>query len=225
MEQPKNIYEALAAIYKETGYVQKTGKVSFGNTRYNYAGEAAFIEAIRPVMEKFGVTITPTKIKLVFQERVLSAKGEPNMHVIISCSYVFAHISGTVLKIASMGEGKDSGDKAIPKALTGAYKYALRQAFMIETGDDPDITPSGELADSREWKTAKEKKLAGEEILQIMNACENLEELEQFRSEYKQDINAFRISKLDADKDFYQQILARGAELKKIFEQNGGLNG
>jgi hypothetical protein len=27
---------------------------------------------------------------------------------------------------------------AAPKALTGAYKYFLRQTFLIETGDDPD---------------------------------------------------------------------------------------
>jgi hypothetical protein len=34
------------------------------------------------------------------------------------------------------------GDKATAKAMTGAYKYALRQTFCIETGDDPDKDPS-----------------------------------------------------------------------------------
>ena len=41
----------------------------------------------------------------------------------------------------SSGEGSDTGDKASNKALTGAYKYALRQTFCIETGDDPASTP------------------------------------------------------------------------------------
>ena len=41
-----------------------------------------------------------------------------------------------------------------PKALTGAYKYALRQAFLLETGDDPDRQPSHEQeapAHDPEW--------------------------------------------------------------------------
>ena len=41
-----------------------------------------------------------------------------------------------------LGDGADTGDKASYKAMTGAMKYALRQTFVIETGDDPDDTPS-----------------------------------------------------------------------------------
>ena len=40
---------------------------------------------------------------------------------------------------------RQSVNKAIYKAMTGAFKYALRQTFIIETGDDPDKTPSTEL--------------------------------------------------------------------------------
>ena len=51
---------------------------------------------------------------------------------------------GSSIDIQVAGGGHDSTDKKTYKALTGAYKYALRQTFMIETGDnDPDKTPSG----------------------------------------------------------------------------------
>ena len=39
----------------------------------------------------------------------------------------------------------DTGDKDSNKAMTAAFKYALRQTLMIETGDDPDKTPNGEF--------------------------------------------------------------------------------
>ena len=42
------------------------------------------------------------------------------------------------IDVTAPGEGADSGDKSGNKANTCAYKYALRQTFVIETGDDPD---------------------------------------------------------------------------------------
>lgn len=120
---------AINEVYKRIGYVQKDGNVNFGNTKYNYAGEAAFIKAIRPVMTEFGLSIAPINMEILSNQNGL---------VNISAIYRLLHTSGESLDIFSLGQGKDSADKAIPKALTGAYKYALRQTFMIETGDDPD---------------------------------------------------------------------------------------
>jgi len=36
------------------------------------------------------------------------------------------------------GSGFDTAEKTVYKAMTGAYKYFLRQLFCIETGDDPE---------------------------------------------------------------------------------------
>ncbi len=56
----------------------------------------------------------------------------------------FTHVpTGTYIDVMAPGEGADAGDKSSPKAATGAYKYALRQTFLIETGDDPDKDASG----------------------------------------------------------------------------------
>ena len=46
--------------------------------------------------------------------------------------------SDEILSVPSYGEGRDGGDKAPYKALTGALKYALIQTFLIATGDDPE---------------------------------------------------------------------------------------
>ncbi len=46
--------------------------------------------------------------------------------------------SDEFIDVAAAGEGKDFGDKAVPKALTGAKKYALTQALTMRVGDDSE---------------------------------------------------------------------------------------
>jgi hypothetical protein len=59
--------------------------------------------------------------------------------VVAAVTYRLTHApSGESEDCQVLGEASDAGDKAAPKALTGAYKYFLRQTFLIETGDDPD---------------------------------------------------------------------------------------
>ena len=59
-------------------------------------------------------------------------------------------------------------DKAPGKAMTYADKYALLKAYKIQTGDDPDAYPSGELKDKGGMATAKQleyvKKLCRETV-------------------------------------------------------------
>jgi len=54
--------------------------------------------------------------------------------------------------------GQDGGDKSVPKSLTIALKYALRQAFLMETGDDPDVhqpvAPTAPLPSTEEVRRA-----------------------------------------------------------------------
>jgi hypothetical protein len=51
-------------------------------------------------------------------------------------------VDGSTFTVESVGEGLDSSDKATNKAMTGAYKNALKIAFTLSTADDgdPDAT-------------------------------------------------------------------------------------
>jgi hypothetical protein len=136
----ENIYQAINAIMAEVGYVQK---VKTGGLSYSFAGEADLIAAIRPVMVEHGVFMYVANILDVRVEQYETAKGTAMTNTSLVAKIVFYHApSGTSVTVTSRGEGADSGDKSSNKALTGAYKYALRQTFCIETGDDPDKTPS-----------------------------------------------------------------------------------
>ena len=145
----KDIHTAIWAIMCEISYVQKQKSP---NLNYTFAGEAALIRAIRPFMEKYGVTMTVDKTEDIEFETYQTAKGSPMNRTRLLATVRFTHApSGTSIFVTAPGEGADSGDKSGNKANTCAYKYALRQTFVIETGDDPDEEPS-------EKQTRAEKK-------------------------------------------------------------------
>ena len=86
-----------------------------------------------------GVVVHPGQVYEMRQDTYTTSKGSVMNRTVVIMSYRFAHAeSGTFIDTTVVGEGADVGDKSANKALTGAYKYALRQTLLIETGDDPD---------------------------------------------------------------------------------------
>jgi len=133
----ENIEQALAAIYGAVGYVQKERKQGLN---YSFASESALIEALRPAMVAAGVTVRVVGLSDVAHEAITVGKSESVMQrTTLVATVRFAHApSATHVDVVAAGEGMDSGDKSSNKAMTCALKYALRQTFLIETGDDPD---------------------------------------------------------------------------------------
>jgi len=135
MIEHKSIQEAMLAIYDEVGYVQKQ-KGQYLN--YTFASEKEFIKALRPSMIEHGVFMFVGKMDQLNQTEYTTGKGSLMLRSTVHGIVTFSHISGTQITVDAYGEGSDSGDKSLNKAMTDMYKYALRQTFMIETGDDPD---------------------------------------------------------------------------------------
>ena len=144
------IGSALSFVYQKVGYVQKSGQMSHGE-RYTYAGEADFIRAVRPAMAEAGlIGPYPFDVKINTTEHAPTKRGARQFRTEVLVTYRLMHgSSGDWIEIMSPGTGIDVGDKATYKAMTGAYKYCLRQLFCIETGDDPDDTGSREQ--EAEW--------------------------------------------------------------------------
>ena len=135
MNEHSNIHEAIIGVMGEVGYVQKETKGTLG---YSFAGEAALIRALRPAMIEHGIYANVHKVTT--QREQFTTKGGTPMNVtFIKGTVRFTHSpSDTYIEVAAMGEGMDPGDKSANKAATGLLKYALRQTFLIETGDDPE---------------------------------------------------------------------------------------
>ncbi len=146
----KNIHEAIAAVMAEVGYVKKEQS---GNLKYTYAGEAGLIEALRPAMVRHGIYCHVLQVTDVQRERYKTSGGTEMVLTRLVATVRYSHApSATWVEAQAVGEGADPGDKSASKALTGAYKYTLRETFCIETGDDPDREASEERNGSEDGK-------------------------------------------------------------------------
>ena len=158
MIEHKDIHEAILAVYGEVGYVQKESSQALN---YSYASESGFIRALRPSFINHGLIVNVINMGVVQADTYTTARGTVMMHAIVVGDVMFTHApTGTSLVVKSLGEGSDAGDKAVNKAMTDMYKYALRQTFMIETGDDPDAQASEERSVAQEYAREYNAKLS-----------------------------------------------------------------
>lgn len=134
-----SIEKAILEVYTKVGYVPKGGQVSGSSGGYRFAGEADIISSLRPAMVEAGITVRPIEVREIRREQYTTKSGTPMVNTVVHVRFAFAHApSATLVEVEAAGEGSDAGDKSLPKALTIAYKYALRQTFLLATGDDPD---------------------------------------------------------------------------------------
>lgn len=131
------IHQAILMVMRQIGYVQKTGFNQ--KQQYKFASEGDLIRTLRPAMLEAGITVAVVNIEALERWESTAKSGLPQHHIRGIVTTRFSHAaSGECLDVASLAEGADFLDKASFKAMTGAYKYALRETFCIETGDDPD---------------------------------------------------------------------------------------
>jgi hypothetical protein len=132
----KNLSKKMLQIMSEVGYVQKGGTNTFQN--YKYAKEADVAAKVRESMVKHGVFLYTSVTKTGVSE-YLNNKGATQFMVSVLVTGTFVDSdSGESYTVTYPGDGADTGDKGIYKAITGADKYLLMKTFLIETGDDPE---------------------------------------------------------------------------------------
>lgn len=136
------IYKDLNEVMRSIGSIGKNSKNDFH--KYNYRGIDDMINAINPVMARVGVMIIPYEMNLIREER-RNKKGEDMVFTVITMAYKFVSSDGSSETVTVSGEGSDSGDKSLNKAMTSAYKNALNQVFMIATDMIDSETESPEI--------------------------------------------------------------------------------
>lgn len=151
-----NIFEKLLGIANELETVAKNLEVGTGNSSYKAVGEADVLKAVKPLEKKYGVYSYPCH-RLIVESGVLENEAidyktkekviKKNLYERIETTYRFVNIEKPeeYIDIVSYGDGIDSQDKSVGKAMTYADKYALMKAYKIVTGDDPDQNPSQPL--------------------------------------------------------------------------------
>lgn len=143
----KNLFQRLAAIAAEIGYVAKNLNVDTGKGKgYKATSEVDILKAVKPLMQKHGVYGFPEKREVFDQSEYTNQYGTLQRYAKVKTWYTFVNVDNPSERITveSYGEALDSGDKGLGKAMTYSDKYALMKAFMIQTGEDPDAVASPE---------------------------------------------------------------------------------
>lgn len=158
-----NIYQKLSAITAEISAVAKNLKVGEGRNAYKAVGEADVLAAVKPIEAKHGVYSYPYKRDII-ESAVLETIGydgktRKQQFLRLETVYRFVNIENPdeYVDITTYGDGVDSQDKAVGKAMTYGDKYALLKAYKIITGDDPDQYASEDLS-NKEKKAPSQKK-------------------------------------------------------------------
>lgn len=174
----QSIHAAQLAVMRDVPYLQKK-KSDNGELKYTFAGEADLIAKVRPSMLEHGISVSPINAEpLVACQEYQTKSGSRMVNRLFRMTYRFAHVeSGTHVDVVALGEASDTGDKAANKAMTIAMKYAIRQFFAIETGDDPDV-----VAHQRHAQNSNIVERAATAINRAKSAAELDELVEKFRN-------------------------------------------
>jgi hypothetical protein len=114
---------------KKTGYNSAQG--------YRYASDADLLGPLQESMSRHGLMIHPGNVDLT-QHPWPTKDGKPATLVTVVVTYWLRHASGESVQVQAPGQGWDFNDKGAYKAMTGAFKYMLRQTFAVPTGDDAE---------------------------------------------------------------------------------------
>lgn len=168
--QGLNIYQRLLRATSEIERVAKNLKVDVRRGKsYKAVAEADVLEAVKPIEEAFGIYSYPVK-RTVIKDETYTTKStydgneseKTSFFLRLEVVYRFVNVDKPeeFIDITTYGDGVDTQDKAPGKAMTYADKYALLKAYKIQTGDDPDAEPSGELKKQQDGPTDEQLKEA-----------------------------------------------------------------
>lgn len=137
MADAPTVHAALAAAKAEIGAVGKDQRNTVQN--FNFRGIDAVVNAASPALNRHGVIITPRVIDYTYGTVEVGSRRTPMAHVIGLVEYAFHGPAGDSVSAVVVAESMDSGDKAIPKMMSVAFRIALLQVLNLPTTDpDPD---------------------------------------------------------------------------------------
>lgn len=131
------IAQKMSAIMTDVRYVQKDGTNKFQN--YKYVSEANIVDKISQSMITHKVIALPEIISCNVSDIGETKAGVMQRMTSIMARYTFMDAeSGESLAVILSGQGVDTSDKGVYKAMTGLNKYVLMKTFQIPAGDDPE---------------------------------------------------------------------------------------
>ncbi len=115
---------------------------------YNFRGIDQVMDALHKPLVDAGIVFLPSYALIGVEDRPTQSGGVMQYARVEGC-FTFTDGTDHVL-VTTIGQGNDTSDKAVNKAMSAALKYALLQTFMVPIGDDDGDSVSIEMGSSPE---------------------------------------------------------------------------
>lgn len=144
--------QKILRIQTEMGTVSKQGTNTF--QRYKYAREVDIVNAVRPLLNKYGVIVIP---ELAMAPNIIDMEKQKLTTLAMKFKVVNADNPKDYYDTVIPAQGSDNGDKGVYKAITGAKKYFYANTFLIATDDDPEQDELTSVGRLKKTSTTKSK--------------------------------------------------------------------
>lgn len=176
-----NIYTLIPKIMSEVGFISKDR--TNPSQGYKFRGVDDVFLALQGPLASNGVFFCTNVLSETKEERT-SKSGGLLIYTTLKIEFTFFAADGSSIKVVTIGEGMDSGDKSSNKAMSAAVKYALLHLFCIPTEDAKD--PENEEPDPLPKNNNGEPKslIKTKEIIKIAsnnNSIDKISEPQQKR--------------------------------------------
>lgn len=165
-QQLPNVHQAMAHAMRLLRAVGKWG--TNREQGYSFRSIDHLMTALKPAMAEAGVHVVPRVLQRLTDESHQTKGGAIMRWVDVEMAFTFYGPDGSCVEAVTWGEARDAADKATNKAMTGAFKYAVLQTFMVPTddlvdadADSPEAQPPAQASpEEREAERARVQGLA-----------------------------------------------------------------
>lgn len=150
------IASKMAAVLADTQPVEKNGMNQQQGFKFRSIDDT--VASVRKALIKHNVAIVPEVVNV--EKSTYQTKSGAVMNVSdVLVNYSFIAEDGSAVVATMAGQASDSGDKAVSKALSMAFKYLCFQTFLCGTDGDPDAEVAPEaVTPAQAGLTAADKK-------------------------------------------------------------------
>jgi hypothetical protein len=131
----RRIHACVLAAMEEIANrgIAKMSSANLGGSTVKFRGIEIAMNEMSVVLIHSGITVTPEYSELTIAERAKAEAGKFTRFATVKGSYTFEADDGSTVKATYYGEAMDSGDKAVIKAQSVAFRTALFQTFVVPT--------------------------------------------------------------------------------------------
>lgn len=149
------VFEAWSKVMGAVQTIEKSERNR--DQGFNFRGIDTVVNAVGPVLREYQVLVIPSAEDIT-TERYTTAKGTAMKSATVLMRYTVHGPAGDSFSGSAYGEAADSGDKAVSKAQSVAYRVFLLQGLTIPTNEpDPDASSHDRVAFNPEAQAARDE--------------------------------------------------------------------